>query len=1350
MPSVNEAYLNFYYEKTSVINGIYENCFTITSLIDNNRISFNRSDYSLPDYPNIQYSLDGGMSWNNLSSDLICELDTGESVMLKGTNTTLNGYYFRSSGEFNVSGNPLSMINPTTFNSITTLPVANIFKGLFSGSEVVDASKLQLPATTLTANCYDNMFSLCISLEKAPKLPATTLAQSCYSNMFNGCISLLTAPDLPATTMAQYCYNNMFNSCTSLTAAPTLPATTMAAHCYEGMFIDCDSLVVPPQLPATDLAPYCYAGMFMNCSSLETAPSLPATILDTNCYYRMFKDCTSLIQAPLLPAQSLESGCYQEMFKGCTSLNYIKILATSRPQNALTDWVENVAPTGVFIKDPSATYPIDSNSGVPIGWTVHNAGEDEPTECTLTLVVDPAGYGTVSGGGTYLSDTRITVRAFPDTGCTFIGWYNGSTLLSENQVYTFTIEGNTTLTAKFIFTPAYYTVSLLQEPEIGATLTGAGTYADASSVTVTAGAVTGYTFIGWSNNGNIVNTSSVWTFNISGDIILTAVYQETTIVTYYTVTLNQDPNVGAALTGAGTYVSGTYVTISAPSVSGYTFVAWQEDSQVVSTNSSFTVELLDNHVYTAVYQSSTPTTYYTITLTQDPYCGATLTGAGQYVQNGIATITASEVANYSFAGWRLNEQIVSTRRSYTFTVTSNATYVAVYNYTPVVTYYTVTLNKNINAGTVTGAGSYEAGSYVTVGAAPGDNATFIRWIKNGVTYTTSPIVSFTITENVELTAEFAIDYSHTYLTIESTEDDNAVVVYNWRGNNSSNRNITFEYRVNNNSWLTKTQSLYGDVLVTLNAGDVINFRNASRQTASTDGCTITTRKNAIIYGNMMSLLPAHIDWVNTTNSYYYGTNNTNYESTDMRFRFGLTLTATPVPKGITDASNLLLPATTLSDGCYNQMFGGCRTLIAAPVLPATTLAESCYFDMFESCASLVTPPALPATTLADYCYTGMFEGCTSLTSTPTLSATTMTTSCYSAMFRGCTSLASVPSDLLPSTSLAYACYRYMFQGCTSLVTPPALPAPYSMEQFCYAEMFKGCTSLTTAPVLGCWIMAEDCYYCMFQDCTSLTTVPELPATTLAPMCYNCMFSGCTSLTTVYQLSATTLANGCYTLMFENCTSLASVPYNMLPATIMVEDCYNGMFSGCTSLTSAPALPSTDLWNSCYANMFEGCTSLTQAPTLSATRMYYRCYANMFNGCTSLTGSPALPATTLANNCYEYMFSGCTSLIAPPSLPAGILYDYCYTYMFDNCVSLSSPMTLIANDIPPHAYEGMFYNCISLNNVTCLAQQRINTNYSTKNWLYGVASTGTFTREYNQTWPSGPDGIPTNWTVQNVS
>ena len=149
----------------------------------------------------------------------------GDRVEFRGDNVTYstgssdwNGFdpTGKTSAQFDVFGNIMSLIQKEGFETLDTLTQSHALRNMFIRSNVVDASKLILPATGLTTNCYTVMFKGCTRLTGVPKLPATTLAESCYSNMFQDCTSITTAPDLPAQTLVTGCYSNMFNGCSSL------------------------------------------------------------------------------------------------------------------------------------------------------------------------------------------------------------------------------------------------------------------------------------------------------------------------------------------------------------------------------------------------------------------------------------------------------------------------------------------------------------------------------------------------------------------------------------------------------------------------------------------------------------------------------------------------------------------------------------------------------------------------------------------------------------------------------------------------------------------------------------------------------------------------------------------------------------------------------------------------------------------------------------------------------------------------------------------------------------------------------------------------------------------------------
>ena len=229
--------------------------------------------------------------------------------------------------------------------------------------------------------------------------------------------------------------------------------------------------------------------------------------------------------------------------------------------------------------------------------------------------------------------------------------------------------------------------------------------------------------------------------------------------------------------------------------------------------------------------------------------------------------------------------------------------------------------------------------------------------------------------------------------------------------------------------------------------------------------------------------------------------------------------------------------------------GDIRTLIDYENYADVNTADAKFYRLFCQNTQLRTPPSLPATTLTESCYEQMFYGCTALTKAPELPATTLKEYCYQYMFYGCTALTEAPE--LPATTLAGNCYNGMFLGCTALTKAPSKLPATTLKENCCEQMFYGCTALTQAPALPAKTLAYSCYNGMFYGCTALIKAPALPATTLAGLCYQSMFYGCTALTQAPVLRATTLANYCYKKMFSGCSQLSSV--TMLATNIYESD-----------------------------------------------------------------------------------------------------------------------------------------------------------------------------------------------------
>lgn len=342
----------------------------------------------------IEYSLDG-TAWNSLPANTATPtINKGEKVYFRATGltpATTNGIgTFAISGACDIGGNVMSMIHGDNCWSNKTLPASYALCALFKNATTIQsAAQLELPAESLTAYCYRDMFNGCTSLVDTPILPATSLNTACYYQMFRSCSALKETPILPANMLYENAYGGMFMYCTSLTKLPELPATVVmnnaknayqymfygctglteitgfkarlsagysytymfgkctsltsfdgdlslsSNYLYQYMFYQCTSLVNAPALPATTIYAACYYHMFEGCTSLVNPPELPATNIAQRCYEGMFKDCTSLVNAPALPATNLVSNdVYTSMFEGCTSLvNAPALPATSLKQS---------------------------------------------------------------------------------------------------------------------------------------------------------------------------------------------------------------------------------------------------------------------------------------------------------------------------------------------------------------------------------------------------------------------------------------------------------------------------------------------------------------------------------------------------------------------------------------------------------------------------------------------------------------------------------------------------------------------------------------------------------------------------------------------------------------------------------------------------------------------------------------------------------------------------------------------------------------------------------------------------------------------------------------------------------
>ena len=208
--------------------------------------------------------------------------------------------------------------------------------------------------------------------------------------------------------------------------------------------------------------------------------------------------------------------------------------------------------------------------------------------------------------------------------------------------------------------------------------------------------------------------------------------------------------------------------------------------------------------------------------------------------------------------------------------------------------------------------------------------------------------------------------------------------------------LTISYRKNGGEWTSITSSTGNSApSIPVVSGDVVEFRGDNAQYTNSNSDYLGTFSGSTCIfdakGNIMSFLDS--------------TNFSGKTTLDSGFTFmGLFAYCT----GLTDASELLLPATAMTQRCYKHMFLACRSLTGAPEIYAEKFAFQCFHNMFRNCVSLTKAPS----------------------SVGTSNTAVATNNCCGEMFRGCTSLVVAP--LLPAYHLEGAAYEYMFSGCTNL------------------------------------------------------------------------------------------------------------------------------------------------------------------------------------------------------------------------------------------------------------------------------------------------------------------------------
>ena len=191
-------------------------------------------------------------------------------------------------------------------------------------------------------------------------------------------------------------------------------------------------------------------------------------------------------------------------------------------------------------------------------------------------------------------------------------------------------------------------------------VSGGGTYIDSSMVTLSATANDGYRFMQWDDG----DTNAVRTLLLVSDTTFIAYFAADTLPTpppdtvWRTVTVLCDSTMGS-VSGGGTYIDSSMVTLSATANDGYRFMQWDDGD----TNAVRTLLLVSDTTFIAYFAADTlptpppDTVWRTVTVTTNVSGAAEAYGSGLYVDSSTVEIgyhlvdTATNGGHWQFLGW---------------------------------------------------------------------------------------------------------------------------------------------------------------------------------------------------------------------------------------------------------------------------------------------------------------------------------------------------------------------------------------------------------------------------------------------------------------------------------------------------------------------------------------------------------------------------------------------------------------------------------------------------------------------------------------------------------------------------
>ncbi len=396
-----------------------------------------------------------------------------------------------------------------------------------------------------------------------------------------------------------------------------------------------------------------------------------------------------------------------------------------------------------------------ANPGTLVMNATKNVTANFVADVTYTVTTTPVGGGTVTkfpDKAAYSAGEQVTLTANPTPGNLFVNWSGDATGTTNPLVIT--VNGNKNIFANFAAAPPR-TLTIVANGNGTVTPNPPGpTYLHGQSVTLTAVAGTGASFVGWS--GAATGTTNPVTIVMDADKSVTATFA----TNEFTLTVAPNPAGSGSITlspNKPAYYNGEVVTLTPVPNTGFMFVGWSGD--LLGSANPGQLTMTKNSVVTANF---IPSDTFTVNITLD--------GSGSVQRNPSQTeytygqeviLTALPAPGYEFINW--SGDLDGSDNPATITVTQDMNITAHFGLEGI---YSLTILPPTN-GSITAdppRDLYAPNENVTLTAVPALGYIFTGWTGDA-TGTINPfILQMTGNKTVSATFEPAPFYNLTVLT----------------------------------------------------------------------------------------------------------------------------------------------------------------------------------------------------------------------------------------------------------------------------------------------------------------------------------------------------------------------------------------------------------------------------------------------------------------------------------------------------------------------------------------------------------------------------------------------------------